>query len=432
MGCLIVPTKHFEGEIIVPADKSISHRSLIFNALTKGNAKIQNLLGSDDVMSTVRCLRQLGIVIEHDQERDIWLIDSTAGLRPSVVPLDCGNSGTTMRILTGVLATQSFHSVLIGDDSLSSRPMGRVIDPIKSLGVQITGQNGKYAPITIHGRTDIPFFEYLLPIPSAQVKTALGVIGLLCNGANVLGGKNARDHSERMLTAMGAEIQTTNGDIFVTPGDIHSKDIIVPGDFSSSAFVITAGVLSTGNGVVVKNVNINPTRTGFLTVLKEMGANIQIVNPKVICGEPVGDIKIAPSALHGIDVPNELIPSMIDEVPLLAILACFARGRTKVSGAHELRVKESDRIRSILYNLSELGIVFQELEDGFIIDGPQSMIGSRNLRSFHDHRIAMAVVIAGSFAKGTSRVHNVDCISISFPNYFEMMNKLGMNLQIVN
>ena len=426
----ITPVDTIHGSVVCPPDKSISHRALLFNALAGGKSQIHNLLQSADVLSTAQCLRQLGVKITASST-GIWNIDSTQGFTPSALPLNCGNSGTTMRILCGILSTFPFESILIGDESLSNRPMSRLIKPLSEMGVHISGRQNKFAPITIRGHQSLPFFEYHLPIASAQVKTALMLVGLRCNGAFVSGGGRSRDHTERILTSMGAQLETQDGDVRIFPGKLINSDITIPGDFSSAAFLLTAATLASPQGVTVRNVNLNPTRTGFLQVLKEMGANIQINTTNQVCGEPVGDISVFQSHLHGVDVPPELVPTMIDEVPLIAVLGAVASGKTRVRGAEELRVKESDRISAILHNISLLGICFDEYSDGFAIHGSQSIGGSRKLSSFGDHRIAMATSIAASFGSSPSTIDNTTCIDVSFPGFHQKVSNLGLKLQQV-
>lgn len=413
-----------KGTITVPGDKSISHRGLLLGAIAEGKTGISNLSSSADVMSTWRCLKQLGAkIIKKDRSLEI-AGNGLYSLKVSPAPLDCGNSGTTMRLLTGILAPQSFTSALFGDESLGRRPMKRVIEPLTRMGAKIESQQGGLAPLIIHGNRLHPI-HYQSPVASAQVKSCVLLAGLYAPGiTTVTEPYLSRDHTERMLNDFGVALE--RGELTVSiegQQKLHGCEITIPGDFSSAAFIIGAALIVPDSKLTIKNICLNPTRTGLLEVLKQMGANIEIRNYEQKTSEPIGEITAVSSQLKGVEIPPELVPKLIDEVPILAVIATQARGITRLTGAKELRVKESDRLHAIVQNLLSMGIRIQEQEDGFIVEGHQKPEGAI-IDSFGDHRIAMAFAIAGLIAEGKTQINNAECVEISMPNFFETLQEI--------
>lgn len=420
-------TSNIDGICIPPSDKSISHRALICNSLFPGEAIVHNLLQSADVISTMQVLRELGVSIEGSF--GTYCVKSSGLHEPKDV-LDCGNSGTTMRLMSGVLAAHPFFSVLKGDSSLSSRPMKRIILPLREQGVSIWGrQKDSFAPIAIMGFQGKEF-SYELPVPSAQIASSLLLYGLLSNGCTITGLGQSRDHSERILRAMGAQIVRDGDTVSIFPSQLNNIDVVVPSDPSSAAFFITAALIC-GSEIEVRGVGVNPTRFAFVETLVNMGADIVVSNYRDQGGEPVADLIVRKSTLKGIYVDPYSIPAQVDELPLLAVVANFAEGETVVCGAEELRVKESDRIHAICTNLKKMGANIQETPDGFHIHGSGELTGAE-MDSFGDHRIAMACAVAALQAKGVSKVYNSACIDISFPTFVDDFAKLGANIHEVN
>jgi len=405
----------------VPGDKSISHRGLLFGAIAEGSTKIYNLSSSADVMSTMRCLKQLNIEVKNNNEIVEISGKGLYGLKETREPLDSGNSGTTMRLLPGILAAQPFSSTLIGDESLSKRPMKRIIEPLTQMGADIVSQAGGLAPLKFRG-ADLHSIYYEIPVASAQVKSCVLLAGLYAQGSTtVVEPFLSRDHTERMLADFGVRVQQNELAVSVSG---HQKllacDFTVPGDFSSTAFFIGAALITPDSELKIKNICLNPTRTGLLDVLNQMGAEIEISSYETQSSDPVGEVTVFASQLNGIEIPPDLVPKMIDEIPVLAIIATQAKGTTRLSGAKELRVKESDRLHAIVRNLSSMGIQTEEREDGFIIEGPQKLKAAA-VDSYGDHRIAMAFAIAGLIAEGETQLINSDCVEISMPNFFETL-----------
>lgn len=427
---LTQPIKHasaIRGTITVPGDKSISHRALLFAAIAEGKTKIHNLSSSADVMSTLHCLRQLQIGAK-EKNSEIEIVGTGKfGFKASQHPLDCGNSGTTIRLLTGILAAQPFTtSTLVGDESLSKRPMKRVIEPLTKMGAQISSEPGGFAPLVIHGQQLKPI-SYQMPIASAQVKSCVLLAGLYAAGTTtVVEPYPSRDHTERMLRDFGLNVTTDNTSVSIEgPAKLFGSEVFVPGDISSAAFFIAAALMVPDSELTIENICLNPTRTGLLDVLQRMGANLSICEYETKSSEPIGEIRVTTSQLSGVEIPPDMVPKLIDEIPILAVLATQAKGKTMLSGARELRVKESDRLHSIVTNLAVMGIEIEELEDGFIIAGPQKLTGA-SVDSFGDHRIAMAFSIAGLISEGTTHIKNVDCIRISMPNFYETLENILM------
>jgi len=423
---IIRPVNSLQGEIEVPGDKSISHRALIIGAMSSGKMSIFNLASGQDCLSTINCLENLGIKIQKEKDRVEVNGRGLFGFQEPQNVLDAGNSGTAIRVLCGVLAGQSFYSVVTGDDSLRNRPMKRVIEPLQKMGAEIYGRsNNQLAPIAILGKK-LNSIEYTIPVPSAQVKTALILAGLLTSDRTTLHENiPTRDHTERMLKYLGIDIASQNGNLVVSgQSEIKSKDIFVPGDISSAIYFIGASLLVENSHIKIKNVGLNPGRIGALRVLKRMGAKIEIKTLKDINCEPVGEIEVKTSDLKGTEILSGEIPSLIDEVPLLAVLACLAEGKTIIKGAQELRVKETDRLKAIASELNKLGANIKELPDGLEITGPTRLKGAL-VQSFGDHRMAMALSIAGVVAQKETVIENSAVVDVSFPNFFEILDSLN-------
>ncbi len=425
--------KRFKGEFSPPPDKSISHRAVIFSSLSKGKSVIKNFLRSEDTISTLNAFRKLGVEIEEVKgdegafSEDI-IINGNGfyGLKEPLNIIDCGNSGTTIRLLSGVLSGNPFFSVLTGDESLRKRPMARVINPLRQMGAEIIARDeNRYPPIAIKGRR-LNAIKYTMPVASAQVKSALLLAGLYADGeTEITEPVKSRDHTERMLPAFGAEISVDGLRITIKGGtELKAIDIHVPGDFSSAAFFLAAALLMRDSDVTIKDVGINPTRIGFISVLKEMGAVIEIINIRSAYIEPVADIHCRGGAeLKAVTIEKDQIPALIDEFPILCVAATQAAGITTIRGAEELRVKESDRIKTMANELRKMGAEIKEFEDGLSIRGKAALKGA-SVESYGDHRIAMAMAIAALVADGKTTINGVSSVNISFPGFFEILRKL--------
>ncbi|MDH5203484.1 MAG: 3-phosphoshikimate 1-carboxyvinyltransferase, partial [Nitrospirota bacterium] len=394
--------KRFKGKFSPPPDKSISHRAVIFSSLSKGKSVIKNFLRSEDTMRTLNAFRTLGVNIE-DKGNDLIIKgNGMYTLKEPLNVIDCGNSGTTIRLLSGVLSGNPFFSVLTGDESLRKRPMARVINPLRQMGAEILARDeNRYPPIAIKGRA-LHAIKYTMPVASAQVKSALLLAGLYADGeTEITEPVKSRDHTERMLPAFGAEITVDGLRIIIKGGtELDAIDIHVPGDFSSAAFFLAAALLMRDSDVTIKDVGINPTRIGFISVLKEMGAVIEIINIRSAYIEPVADIHCRGGAeLKAITIEKDQIPAMIDEFPILCVAATQATGITTIRGAEELRVKESDRIKTMVNELRKMGAEIEEFEDGLSIRGKAGLKGAV-VESYGDHRVAMAMAIAALIADG--------------------------------
>lgn len=422
---IIRKATNFKGEIEVGADKSISHRAVMFSALAKGESVIENFLLAEDTIATCNCIKELGINIKQDNNR---LIIEGKGLdgftKPSKV-LDCGNSGTTMRLFTGLLSAQNFTSVLTGDSSLNKRPMERIINPLTQMGAKIQAR-GIYAPLTING-TRLQGITYTSPIASAQVKSAILLAGLNATGqTTVIEPQKSRDHTERMLSAMGANIKEDNLKVTIFPGkELNPQEIIIPNDISSAAFFMVAASIIPGAEVLIKNVGINETRAGIIEVLTKMGANIKKENEATVSGEQVADLLIKGSSLNSVVIEGDIIPRLIDEIPVLAVAMAVAHGTSIVKDASELRVKETDRIKAMCSELSKMGVSITETEDGFVIDGNYDDIKGAEVDSFGDHRIAMSLAIAALVAKGETKINDAKAVDISFPEFWSKIDELS-------
>ncbi|HWP96601.1 MAG TPA: 3-phosphoshikimate 1-carboxyvinyltransferase [Syntrophomonadaceae bacterium] len=415
------------GEIVVAPDKSISHRAIIFSALASGKGVVRNFLRAGDTLSTCGCIRALGVEIVDQGEVVMVAGRGIHSLREPQGILDCGNSGTCMRLLTGLTAGQPFQSLLSGDQSLNQRPIKRVIDPLSLMGADISARgNGSLPPLAVRGRKSLHGITYKLPVASAQVKSAIMLAGLFADGeTRLLEPQKSRDHSERMLTAMGADIDVQELNIALRPVEnLVPQEFLVPGDISSAAFFLVAATVVPGSQLMIRNVGLNPTRSGLLEVLLAMGARITIENHRTIGGEPIGDLYVKSADLHACQVEGDIIPRLIDEIPILAVAMALAQGESMVRNASELRVKESDRITTVCSELSKMGVVIEELEDGFIIQGqPEGLLGAE-VESHGDHRIAMSLAVAGLCARGETRIINSEVVDISFPEFWPLLQRL--------
>ena len=415
------------GSFELIGDKSISHRAIMFSSISKGNNKISNFLMGQDCLSTISCFRKMGVDIDIQGK---YVFVKGNGLRNLKKPsdiLDVGNSGTTIRLMMGILAGNNFESTLIGDESIGKRPMKRVTDPLKSMGCKIEGKDdANYTPIKINGG-NLNAIDYHMPVASAQVKSALILASLYANGQSTIHEKvKSRNHTEIMLKSFGADISVDGLSIKVNPvEELYNQDIYVPGDISSAAFIIVGALISEGSEVLIKNVGLNETRTGILDVVKSMNGNIEILDKRFVGGEVVGDIlvKYTPN-LASTTIDKEIIPRLIDEIPVIAVLATQGEGTTIIKDAHELKVKESNRIKAVVDNLKKMGADIEELEDGMIIKGKSKLKGAE-IETFKDHRIAMAFSIANLISDGEVKLDNKLCIDISFPGYFDLLKYLS-------
>jgi 3-phosphoshikimate 1-carboxyvinyltransferase len=427
MNLLIHPTQELYGSARVPGDKSISHRAAMFAALAEGRSHVRNFLPGGDCQATLGVLRGLGVAIEEVSPSEL-LIDGVGldGLQEPAAPLDCVNSGTTMRLMAGLLAGQRFFSVLSGSPQLTKRPMGRVVEPLRQMGAAIWGRHaGKLAPLAIQGAR-LHGTDYTLPVASAQVKSALLLAGLYSDGLAIVRQPGpARDHTERMLAAMGAPIRVL-GSLVTSERPkrpLLPLDMAVPGDISSAAFILAAGLLVSESHVTVTGVGVNPTRTGIIDILRLMGAELRLENLRDEAGEPVADIVVQHSELRGVEIGGDLIVRAIDELPVLAVLATQAHGRTIVRDAAELRVKETDRIETVADNLRRLGAEVETFDDGFRVAGRQRLRGAE-VDSCGDHRIAMACAVAALRADAPVVIENAEAASVSFPEFWDTLAQI--------
>lgn len=424
----LTATEQLSGSFTVPGDKSISHRSIIFGSIANGKTQIRGFLKSEDCLATMKVMQSLGVQIT--DEGDVITVDGVGldGLQASHENLDCGNAGTAMRLLAGLLAAQNFDSTLVGDESLSSRPMGRVIKPLTAMGAQITSDD-LTAPLSFSASATINPIDYESPIASAQVKSAILIAGLYAHGqTSVVEPKKSRDHTEAMLKGFGCEVEVDDLKVTVTGRpQLTGQNITVPADISSAAFFMVLGVCHPNADFVIKNVSINPTRDGVIKILQAMGARLSLTNTQDQAGELVADIRVQSSQLVGIDIPHDLIPSAIDEFPVLFVAASLASGQTRLTGAEELRHKESDRIKVMIDGLSTLGIDCEELDDGVIINGGKLQSGF--VDGHGDHRCAMSFLLAGTLSQGREiLVKGCHNIGTSFPEFFSLVQSLGIEV----
>jgi 3-phosphoshikimate 1-carboxyvinyltransferase len=428
----VLPGKPLRGVCRVPGDKSISHRAALMAAMAEGVTVIKNYQKGADCLSTLRCLRSLGVLIE---EADGEIRITGKGLHGFQEPdnvLDAGNSGTTMRLLLGILAAQRFFSVITGDSSLRRRPMGRVVRPLQEMGAEIWGrQGGTKAPLAIKGVPFLKPISYQMPVASAQVKSALLLAGLYAEGTTtVIQPVPTRDHTERMLRSFGVQVDVQGLAVSVRGGGkLSGGEVTVPGDISSAAFLMVAASILPESKILIKDVGVNPTRTGIIEVLREMGAEVVITNERMWGEEPVADIQVSSSALRGVEVKGERIPRLIDEIPVLAVAALSAAGTTEIRDAAELRVKESDRLQVLVTELRKMGASVRELPDGLVIEGGKPLQGAVT-HSWGDHRMAMALTIAGLVASAPLIVEDAACIDVSFPGFVDTLRSLGATVDV--
>ena len=419
------------GTVTVPGDKSISHRAVLFGSIARGTTRVRGFLQGADCLSTISCFRKLGIDIEN--ENGIVTVHGK-GLRGLTAPsevLDCGNSGTTTRLISGILAGQNFESTLTGDDSICRRPMRRIMEPLSLMGAEIESVRGNgCAPLRIRGGR-LHGIDYHTPVASAQVKSAILLAGLYADGpTSVTEPSLSRNHTELMLRGFGADISSSGATATLQPGnELTGQEITVPGDISSAAYFIAAGLLIPDSEILIRNVGVNPTRAGILEVCKAMHADLTLLNERVIGGEPVADILVRSSKLQAAEIGGSLIPFLIDELPVIALMACFAEGTTVIRDAAELRVKESDRIAVMTENLSAMKATVTATEDGMIIEGGRPLCGAV-VDSHLDHRIAMTFTIAGMLASRETQVLGAQCVGISYPSFYDDLHRLELGTSI--
>lgn len=419
---VIQKIKKAVGQIKVPGDKSISHRAVMLGSLANGVTEISGFLKGADCLSTIDCFRKMGIDIDINGENVTVHGNGLRGLKKPDEMLYTGNSGTTTRLLCGILAGQNFDTSITGDASIQKRPMGRVVKPLSMMGAKIENE---YCPLYITG-TKLHGIDYKMPVASAQVKTAIILAGLYADGETVIHEiEKSRDHTELMLSAMGADLTVDNLDITVKPtNDLTAFNVDVPGDISSAAFFLVLGAIMPNSQITVTNVGINPTRTGIIDVLKDMGADITLENVHTSAGETVADITVRSSSLKGTTVGGDIIPRLIDELPIIAVAAVFADGQTVIKDAQELKVKETNRIRAVVDEFNKCGIDITETDDGMIINGGKSIHGA-DFKTYGDHRMAMSLTVLAQLADGESTLDDSDCACVSYPTFFDDFYKLG-------
>jgi 3-phosphoshikimate 1-carboxyvinyltransferase len=419
------------GDIRVPGDKSMSHRSIMLGALAEGITEVNGFLEGEDSLATVQAFRDMGVTIEGPDDGFVRIHGvGMNGLQAPRGPIYLGNSGTGMRLFSGLLAAQAFDSELVGDASLTKRPMGRVADPLRAMGAVIDTAEGGRPPLKIRGNQPLTGFHYDMPVASAQVKSCLLLAGLYADGVtSVTEPAPTRDHTERMLEGFGYHVYRDDATSSVSGGGkLVACNIDVPADISSAAFFLVAGSIAPGSDLTLRHVGMNPTRVGVINILRLMGANIDVSNERAIGGEPVADVRVRYAPLKGIDIPEREVPLAIDEFPVLFIAATFAQGRTTLRGAEELRVKESDRIQVMADGLAAVGVKTTVTPDGIIIDGGQTMTGGI-VNSHGDHRIAMSFAVASLRAKGEIVINDCANVATSFPGFVELAQQVGMNIQ---
>ena len=419
---VIQKIKKAAGQIKVPGDKSISHRAVMLGSLASGVTEISGFLKGADCLSTIDCFRKMGIDIDINGENVTVHGNGLRGLKKPDEMLYTGNSGTTTRLLCGILAGQNFDTSITGDASIQKRPMGRVVKPLSMMGAKIENE---YCPLYITG-TKLHGIDYKMPVASAQVKTAIILAGLYADGETVIHEiEKSRDHTELMLSAMGADLTVDNLDITVKPtNDLTAVNVDVPGDISSAAFFLVLGAIMPNSQITVTNVGINPTRTGIIDVLKDMGADITLENVHTSAGETVADITVRSSSLKGTTVGGDIIPRLIDELPIIAVAAVFADGQTVIKDAQELKVKETNRIRAVVDEFNKCGIDITETDDGMITNGGKSIHGA-DFKTYGDHRMAMSLTVLAQLANGESTLDDSDCACVSYPTFFDDFYKLG-------
>ncbi|MEA3465399.1 MAG: 3-phosphoshikimate 1-carboxyvinyltransferase [Thermodesulfobacteriota bacterium] len=422
----ITASQGLRGEITVPGDKSISHRSIMFGSLAQGKTHVCGFLQGEDNLSTLNAFQAMGVSIDQHENGELTIHGcGLHGLQEPDDVLDCGNSGTTIRLMSGLLAGQEFFSVLTGDQYLRKRPMGRVVNPLAQMGAQIWGrEQGQCAPLAIHGQR-LSAIDYTSPVASAQVKSAIMLAGLYADGVTTVNEPHlSRDHSERMLRHFGVDVISFSGGASIAGGQgLIARDLTVPGDISSAAFFMVAALVVPGSELLIRNVGINPSRSGIIDILQAMNGSLELLEMREMAGEPVADVLVKSSDLRGIDIGGELIPRAIDELPVVSIAAACAAGTTRIRDAHELRVKETDRIAAMAEVLQVLGVQVKIHEDGMTIDGCEQLSGGR-VNSCGDHRIAMSSAIAALRANRSVTIDDTLCTATSFPNFWELIEQL--------
>ncbi len=414
--------KGLQGCVEIPADKSISHRAVMFSALARGRSLIKNFSSGADPHSTLKVFSGLGIGYKFIDEKTLEIF-SDGVLHAPAKELDCGNSGTTMRLMSGILAGQNFDSVMIGDESLSKRPMRRVIEPIALMGGEIQSHDG-HAPLRVFGRR-LKGIDYVSKIASAQVKSCVLLAGLFADGlTTVTEPCVSRNHTELMLKYLGADLNVEGKKVSICRSILEAREIEICGDISSAAYFIVAGLIVPGSDIILKNVGLNPTRTGILDVVAQMGGNIEILDERECAGECVGDIRVKYSQLKACEIGGEIIPRLIDELPVIAVLATQAQGQTIVKDAGDLRNKESDRIAAVVKELKKIGADIVETPDGFIINGKTSILGGVEVETYHDHRLAMSLYVAGLIAEKEILIKDFQWVDISFPEFLNLFQSL--------
>ena len=426
----VTPGGALRGNLRVPGDKSMSHRSVMLGALADGTTEVTGFLEGEDALATVAAFRGMGVEIEGPEFGALRIHGvGLEGLRAPDAPLYMGNSGTSMRLISGIVAGQPFHSTLTGDASLTRRPMGRVITPLEMMGAAITAREGK-PPLDIRGRRPLTALHYDLPMASAQVKSCVLLAGLFAEGrTSVTEPAPTRDHTERMLRGFGYDVRRENDVILLESGGrLEATEIDIPADISSAAFFMVAASIAPGSDITLEHVGVNPTRTGIVTLLTLMGADIEWLNEREVGGEPVADLRVRHAPLSGIDIPEAEVPLAIDEFPALFIAAACAEGRTTLRGAEELRVKESDRIAAMAEGLTTLGVHNEPTPDGIVIEGGE--MGGGCIRTYHDHRIAMSFAVAGLRANAPIEILDCDHVATSFPGFADLANGVGMKVSV--
>ena len=423
----IKPTVSIRGEITVPGDKSISHRSIMLGAIAKGITTVRGFLRGEDNMSTISAFRAMGVRIDDDGETIYIRGSGLHGLKEPDNVLDCGNSGTTIRLITGLLSGQVFFSVVTGDQYLRKRPMRRVVEPLSLMGATILGRNqGCLAPLAISGGR-LNAIDYKTPVSSAQIKSSIMLAGLYADGeTSVREPGLSRDHSERMFRLFGASIELLDKGVTVRGGvELNAQEVTVPGDISSAAFFMVAALITPDSELLIRNVGVNSTRTGVIDILQEMGGDIALLNQREFSGEPVADILVRSSRMRGITISENVIPRAIDEFPAICVAASCSDGVTTIKNAGELRVKETDRITAMVRNLNALGVKVTEFKDGMEIVGAEYLEGGQ-VESFGDHRIAMSLSVAALTARSAITVKDTNCVATSFPNFFHLLEKVSV------
>lgn len=422
MNLTVNKSKGLKGEVVIPADKSISHRSAMFSALTEGVCEVENFSMGADCISTLNIIKELGCQVDFIADKHIR-IDSKNAFKKDRYKLDCGNSGTSMRLFSGILASRDMESTLFGDESLSKRPMKRVILPLELMGAKFKHNDYK-APLIIQGGELFPI-DYKTPMASAQVKSCILLAGLNTYGeTKVTEPYVSRDHTERMLKYLGADIVCEGVTTKIKKSKLEPKSLKVCGDISSAAFFLVAGAIVPNSDIILKNVGLNPTRTGIIDVMQQMNADIEILDKRVECNEEVGDIRIKTSDLKPVTIEGAIIPRLIDELPVIAVLASQADGTTVVKDAGDLRNKESDRIKCLVNELKKIGVNIEETPDGFIIEGKTNLIGGSEVECYHDHRLAMSLYVAGLICEQPVMINEFQWVDVSFPEFLPMMQSL--------